>query len=273
MMIGFHPNSAVIVVDPISTGANLAQLLYDRGWNVIRVFSDGCPEKVKAHTPAGLTVKFVNTIEHFGDLAATVASVRATGYELAASFVGCETGVLFSDILTDALGLRGNATAHSELRRNKFLQTEAVRTAGLPAAHQALVSTQTEVEAFLTASSATLSAGAPFKAVVKPVDGAGSDGVSICDSADEVRRTASAISGPQLLPTYRVSPPPSTNPSDIRRTSSLLYKCLPTIFRLNSTYIRFVVGADRIYFVCFAGSSRFSSLSGSTKIPLSGLRV
>lgn len=188
-------NKAVVVVDPISTGANLAQLLFDRGWPVIRVFSDGCPEKVKKHTPAGLTVEFVATIEHTGDLDATVAAVRAVGYELEACFVGCETGVLFADLLAHGLSLTGNDVAHSQLRRNKFLQTEAVRSAGLPAAHQALVQRAEQVEEFLSASAATLTESSAFKAVVKPVDGAGSDGVSICDSPDEVRNAFSALSG------------------------------------------------------------------------------
>ena len=34
-----------------------------------------------------------------------------------------------------------------------------------------------------------------FKAVVKPVEGAGSDGVLICDSPDEVRKAFASLEG------------------------------------------------------------------------------
>ena len=41
----------------------------------------------------------------------------------------------------------------------------------------------------LTLGTVERSGAAAFKAVVKPVEGAGSDGVSICNSAEEVRGT------------------------------------------------------------------------------------
>eukprot|EP00965_Chrysotila_dentata_P256902 6212710-Pleurochrysis_carterae.AAC.3 len=63
------------------------------------------------------------------------------------------------------------------LAGNKFFQTEAIREAGLNACGQRLAHTREDVEKFLSASP-----DVNFKAVVKPVEGAGSDGVFICDS-------------------------------------------------------------------------------------------
>eukprot|EP00908_Phaeocystis_cordata_P022322 Transcript_4743.p1 GENE.Transcript_4743~~Transcript_4743.p1 ORF type:complete len:207 (-),score=102.38 Transcript_4743:961-1581(-) len=104
--------------------------------------------------------------------------------------VGCETGVLLGDELSSALALRGNGTARSSLRRNKFLQQEAVRAAKLNACGQQLAETAEDVEQFLREYNPT-----PFKAVVKPVEGAGSDGVSICNSAEEVRAAFATLEG------------------------------------------------------------------------------
>ena len=78
---------------------------------------------------------------------------------------------------------RGNGKEQSDLRRNKFLQIEAVRSRP-DAPFQAQVQSAEEVET----GSRGQTFSEPFKAVVKPVDGAGSDGVTICDSRDEVRR-------------------------------------------------------------------------------------
>ena len=135
---------------------------------------------------------------------ATVAAVGALGFDVREVMVGCETGVVFTDELAQALGCRGNGTAKSALRRNKWLQTEAVRSAGLNACGQALANSSEDVEAFLRqAESDTLSGG--FKAVVKPVEGAGSDGVSICDSPDAVRAALDELMALRALDVRRDS--------------------------------------------------------------------
>ena len=108
----------------------------------------------------------------------TVAERLALDVEVREVMVGCETGVLLGDLLSETLGLRGNGTARSRERRNKFYQTEALRTAGLNACGQMLANSMEEVEQVLRERPKTN----PFKAVVKPVEGAGSDGVFICDS-------------------------------------------------------------------------------------------
>ena len=135
-------------------------------------------------------MSFAGTVEHNGDLPTTVKAIRALGHALSNVLVGCETGVLLADQLASALGVRGNGTERSELRRNKFHQTEAVRAAGLNAMMQTLASSDASVEEFLSAH-----APSPFTAVVKPVDGAGSQGVSICASPDDVRRAFTELRG------------------------------------------------------------------------------
>ena len=43
----------VAIVDPISTGASLAKFLSDRGYPLVRVFSDTLPDEVKALVAEG----------------------------------------------------------------------------------------------------------------------------------------------------------------------------------------------------------------------------
>ena len=187
------PTSAMVVVDPISTGIVLChQAVHQRGLAVIAVWSDVMPDELKGFVDPRYGIEFAAKITHrTGGLADTVAAVRAVDLEIVECVVGCETGVLLNDELAEALGARGNGTNKSSLRRNKFLQTEAVRNAGLNACGQMLADTHDDLEKFLREKPKA----ATFKAVVKPVEGAGSDGVFICDSPDEVRNAYASLEG------------------------------------------------------------------------------
>jgi len=185
-------SALVVVVDPVSTGACLAHQLASDGYPLVCVWSDMCPDTVKAHTKAGTEVEYVAKLQYCPKDGgkATLAALQQLG-QIRDVLVGCETGVLCADVLAAALGVRGNGSELSTVRRNKWHQIEAVRAAGLDAPLQRLARSKEDVEEFL--SSAALPA--PFGAVVKPVDGAGSDGVFICSSADAVREAFRKLEG------------------------------------------------------------------------------
>ena len=142
---------AIVVVDPISTGAVLSfQIARERGLRVIAVWSDAIPDELKEYIDPRCGIDYAARIQHStGALDETVAAVRGLGLDVRECMVGCETGVLLNDQLAEALGVRGNGTAKSNLRRNKYLQTEALRTAGLNACGQMLAETREDVERFL----------------------------------------------------------------------------------------------------------------------------
>ena len=50
--------------------------------------------------------------------------------------VGAETGVLLTDQLSDAMGLRTNDLSKSKARRDKYLMGETIREAGIRAVKQ-----------------------------------------------------------------------------------------------------------------------------------------
>uniref|UniRef100_A0A7R9ZEV6 ATP-grasp domain-containing protein n=1 Tax=Pseudictyota dubia TaxID=2749911 RepID=A0A7R9ZEV6_9STRA len=76
------------------------------------------------------------------------------------------------------MNVRTNGTA--VLRRDKKVQQDLVRDAGLRAVRQAAGSNLEEVEPFLRNES--------YPVVVKPVESAGSDGVQLCHTYDEARQ-------------------------------------------------------------------------------------
>lgn len=138
----------LVVIDPISTGAVLASQAVERGLAIIAVWSESVPDELKGYVDKRLSLRYIGVVQHVeGKLEATARAVRAiSGERLKGVLVGCETGVLLGDALAEELGQRGNGTKLSPLRRNKWLQTEAVRESGANACIQSLVTGTSQVE-------------------------------------------------------------------------------------------------------------------------------
>jgi L-amino acid ligase len=165
------------VVDGYSTGAQLARAFRDAGWSVIHVQS-------AAEIPGPFRPSFQpDTYDQrytLPELGFEPLVVRLTQAGPRVVVAGSEPGTPLADALAAALGTPGNDPATSRLRRNKYEMAEALRRANVRAVRQQLVSDEAQ------AARAAESFGS-WPAVVKPVDSAGSEGVSICYDADEVR--------------------------------------------------------------------------------------
>lgn len=83
---------------------------------------------------------------HTGDFAATVRGLAEE--EPVAVLAGIEIGVELADELSEALGLRTNGTALSPAWRDEYRMVEAVRPAGLRAAHQLTTADESELLAW-----------------------------------------------------------------------------------------------------------------------------
>lgn len=182
----------VAIVDPISTGAQLAKFLANLGYPMVRVFSDTIPDSVKALVAEGLEVDWLVTVQHEGPSRTDSTAAALRGVGVGVVLCGSEPGVTLHAELSGAFG-RPVPDDKIELRRSKYLQGEAVRAAGLEAVHQRLAHTREDVEEFI----GTIERACPskFKAVVKPVEGAGSDGVTVCESAAAVRAAFAKLEG------------------------------------------------------------------------------
>ena len=164
--------STAVVVDAYSTGARLAPRFAAAGLPVVHVQSS--PRLPDFYARAFQAGDFVENVVHDGDLEATAA--RLAAHDPAFVVVGAEPGVPLADALSERLGLPSNGSALSPARRDKNAMSEALRSAGLRTAEAQKTGDAAEAVAWAAARD-----GAPV--VVKPLDSAGTDGVSICADA------------------------------------------------------------------------------------------
>eukprot|EP00425_Heterocapsa_triquetra_P036439 CAMPEP_0195066106 /NCGR_PEP_ID=MMETSP0448-20130528/11546_1 /TAXON_ID=66468 /ORGANISM="Heterocapsa triquestra, Strain CCMP 448" /LENGTH=439 /DNA_ID=CAMNT_0040097293 /DNA_START=56 /DNA_END=1375 /DNA_ORIENTATION=- len=176
--------ACVALVDPYSTGAMLAPELAKRGFSVIALWTQECGEN-RGHLPkaaVGFPENFLAEVEEQHTLEGTADVLRKAtgGAELAAVICGGETGVKVCDALSEHLGLRGNSTANGmENRRDKRVQQDAVKAAGLRSVRSACGTVWDDVVAFTETEE--------FPIIIKPVESAGSDGVKLCHTVEEAR--------------------------------------------------------------------------------------
>ncbi|HXR31655.1 MAG TPA: ATP-grasp domain-containing protein [Solirubrobacterales bacterium] len=175
---------AAVVVDAYSTGAKLAPRFAAAGLPVVHVQSS--PQMPEFYLRAFRGGDFVENVVHEGDLEATAA--RLASHDPAFVVVGSEPGVPLSDALSERLGLPSNGTELSRARRDKHAMAGALRAAGLRA-----------VEELKTADPAEAAAWArerdQWPVVVKPLDSAGTDGVSLCEDPGAVEAAFAVILG------------------------------------------------------------------------------
>ncbi len=173
-----------VVVDAYSTGARLAPRFRAAGLDVVHVQSN--PDESPFYIDRLRRGDFVENVVHAGDLEATAARVAA--FEPAFVVVGSEPGVLLSDALSERLGLPSNGTALSRARRDKHEMANALRRAGLRAVQECKTGDAEEAVAWA-------SERGDWPVIVKPLDSAGTDGVSLCEDADAIRRAFAEVLG------------------------------------------------------------------------------
>jgi hypothetical protein len=171
---------AVVIVDPYSTGCCIAKEFTNRGYQVIALWTAGFSEQMKTHVPLSVAGKlnYFAEMDEQGSLAETVTAVRKTAdnYRVIACVAGGEAGVDFADALSEALGVRTNGTEIPN-KRDKKLQQDLIRKAGLRSVRQASGTEFEQVEPFLKREA--------FPVVLKPNESAGSDGVKLCYTMEE----------------------------------------------------------------------------------------
>jgi ATP-grasp domain len=165
-----------VVVDAYSTGARLAPRFHAAGLDVVHVQSS--PQPPDFYLRALQREDFVENVVHEGDIESTAARVAA--FDPAFVVVGSEPGVLVSDALSERLGLPSNGTALSAARRDKHLMAQALRAAGVRAIEECKTGDAEEAVAWAARRD-------DWPVVVKPVDSAGTDGVVLCETPDEIR--------------------------------------------------------------------------------------
>ncbi|WP_052808547.1 ATP-grasp domain-containing protein [Streptomyces cyaneogriseus] len=173
----------VAIVDPFSTGAQLAPEFARRGWQAIALLSTG---GVPAEFRRGFRPEHYAAVLDASAGADVTAQLRAA--RPAYVITGSEWGVHTADALAEQLGLPGNGTELSHCRRDKFAMAERLRSQGVAAAASLAAQDVAEILAWADAEG-------HWPLVVKPLASAGSDAVAICENAAQVRKAFERIHG------------------------------------------------------------------------------
>ena len=173
---------AVIVVDPFSTGACIAHEVMKRGYNTIALYSSAATAGRHSHVPLSCDgIKYFAETFAQATLAETVQEVQkdAGTNRIVACIAGSDPGVDLCDKLSEQLGVRTNGT-HIANRRDKKLQQELIRDAGLRSIRQAGGSKFDNVHEFLSQES--------YPLIVKPVESSAAVGVKLCQNYEEAKK-------------------------------------------------------------------------------------
>jgi D-alanine-D-alanine ligase-like ATP-grasp enzyme len=181
----------VAVVDPLSSGRLLAERLTARGYRVLAVHSsvDIVPALVASYRPRSVVRDFfpkreldVAGIEAMASrLSAYVYPNVPQAVSLQAVFNGSEGGTVLADSLTHLLGLPGNQPSLSQTKRDKGRMHQRLKEKNI--AHISFLRTKhlEKVLAWVYGPNE-----GKFPVVIKPVDSAATQGVSICESEAEI---------------------------------------------------------------------------------------
>lgn len=176
MGMGESRTKNIVIVDGYSMARELAHDLHAMGANLFHLRSTAEPPPVFR---AG-----INMSPYRGDLGYIGSAEQAAGVILDMDIdhvvAGCEMGVSYAERLAHLAGTPTNLYRTIPERRNKFRMIAALHRRGLLAADQTLVRDEEQAVAWAQRYG-------NWPLVVKPLDSAGSDNVTICRSLDEVR--------------------------------------------------------------------------------------
>jgi len=173
-----------VIVDAFSSGTKLPARFRNRGFRLIHVESR--PD-IPDYDRVGFDPGFYQDCLIFdGDLGKLVARLDMLSPEFV--LAGGEYGVTLADQLADALGLPGNDPALSQCRRDKFRMARRLEEVGVPFALS--FDARTVAEALAAARQI-----GTWPVVVKPRDGASSEGIHFCHSEAELRHAFTAEIG------------------------------------------------------------------------------
>lgn len=221
------------IVDPYSTGVLIAPALRRRGYRTVCVQSSS--DLAKSLLRTYRAADFDEHLLFDGDLQSLTDRLR----RLAPAFVlpGNESAVELADLLSHALGTRGNVFELSAARRNKYLMIERIAAAGLYTARQTTVASAAQAVAWAEETG--------WPVVAKPLDSASTDNVSVCSDAEALTRAVGQILS-------------SVNFCGRRNEMALLQTYLD-----GEEYVVNTVSRDGRHYVCDVLHSKKRTLNGS----------
>lgn len=175
----------ICLVDAYSSGAKLARYL-DENYDVRIIHVQSSYEILPIYRASFESALYECNLIFTGDISKLGRCLKA--YRITAVIAGAESGVTLADEIAAHLGLQGNPVNTSEQRRNKYLMGEALKRAGLPHADQLKMNARDDLDEQIFMIK-------KWPVVVKPLNSAGSDGVSICHNGTELKTKAVLLFG------------------------------------------------------------------------------
>ncbi|CAK9012453.1 unnamed protein product [Durusdinium trenchii] len=178
--------AVIVLVDPLSTGARMAEVASSRGFRVVLLWSKECTPQtlgvlamIRGYEAVEEQASIPDTVEAIKDKLRCTSNSATTA--ISACIPGTESGVKLADLISLHCNLlphgSGNAAFAGGDRRNKHVQQKALEKSGLRAVREVCGSKWQDVKDFLG------DLGLPI--VVKPVQSGGTDGVKLCQSLEE----------------------------------------------------------------------------------------
>lgn len=130
---------------------------------------------------------YLENIVFNGDYDALVMKLSA--YKIHCVIAGIEPGVELADRLSSTLGLLSNGTNMSKAKRDKYEMALALRAKQLPTPHFTKVTTLEQLTSWKEISKVD------YPIVLKPLRSAGTNGVTICNSDEELEEAFKNLSG------------------------------------------------------------------------------
>lgn len=185
----------VVVVAGYSSGADIAPELVKNGFkNIIHVHPENEIPGPFAGSFHRTKASYSQDLTYGGNVEALVSELTAGGRKIDAVFAGTETGVPLANLLNQRLGLKGNNPAMSEYHRVKSLMQERIDAHGL----SSILGLKTHDIDQALSWIATKNKGL-YPVVVKPIDGAGTQGFHLCYTEAEVRAAFAKLLGGKTL--------------------------------------------------------------------------
>lgn len=180
----------ILVVECISTGLNFIEDIIHRGYNPVAL-SVRVGDEAKAYSK--LAEDSLNRIPYSFDRIKEQDTYERT-LELVRSYnpvvivPGSESGVVLANRLAHDLGLQGNPIDRIDSMTKKNAMQEALKDAGLRYIRGMVVRSVEEAKDFCRANGLNT-------AVVKPLESAGSMGVTLCNDTEEVYEAVKMLLG------------------------------------------------------------------------------
>ena len=210
-------NNVIIMVDPVSTGtmysspflsisicyllllfiyisgANVAVKFLEHGYQVFALWSNTCTAQMRALTSVQVNYLYkIDQSQSHDEVKHLSYKLLEKSKQLNLIIVGCiagsESGVVLAETLSNDLQLPSNNIDTVILRRDKYLMHEACKQHNLKIPYQAIISSYEETKNFLEILPEQ-------QVVLKPRCSAGSDGVILCNTSQEISHHISSALG------------------------------------------------------------------------------